>query len=297
MIIGANLPDLDVLAYFAGPGADLEWRRGWTHGVLALTLLPFLLTGALLALYRFSGRLRRRAAVSMDPRQLLLLASVALLSHPFLDTLNTYGVRWLMPFSGTWFYGDTLFIIDPWVWLALSVGVYLSWRRERMGREGSTRPAQASLAAVVVYMAAMAVSGWVARAIIGREVAAISGKPVEGVMAGPAPLDPTVKRFVVEQDGDYRVGTFRWLSQPHVGGHDVLTYPRGRPSHPAFEAALSTEPARRFLVWARYPTFEVRQSGPGQYVVTFIDLRYARGPDDSFGALSVPVTLKSAPDP
>ncbi len=63
----------------------------------------------------------------MIPRELLFLSYVAVISHPFLDTLNTYGVRWLMPFSAEWFYGDTLFIIDPWVWLALALGLYSAW--------------------------------------------------------------------------------------------------------------------------------------------------------------------------
>ena len=255
-------------------------------------MLPFLLTGSLLALYRFSSHIRRRATVSVNRRQLLLLSSVAILSHPFLDTLNTYGVRWLMPFSGKWFYGDTLFIIDPWVWLALVVGVCLSWRRERLLLNGSTHPARGGLIVVVLYMAAMAASGWMARGIIGREVAALSAKPVESVMAGPAPLDPTVKRFVVEQKGNYRVGTFGWLDRPHVNRTEVLSYPRGRPSHPAFDVALQSESARRFMVWARFPTFEVQAAGDNHYVVHFVDLRYARGPDDSFGTLSVPVTLK-----
>src|ERR671911_280763 len=52
LVVGANLPDIDVLAYFGGPGADLEWRRGWTHGVLALLILPWLLAGGLLMLHR-----------------------------------------------------------------------------------------------------------------------------------------------------------------------------------------------------------------------------------------------------
>jgi len=36
--------------------------------------------------------------------------------HPTLDWLNTYGMRWLMPFSGRWFYGDAVFIVDPGCW-------------------------------------------------------------------------------------------------------------------------------------------------------------------------------------
>ena len=33
---------------------------------------------------------------------------LAVLSHPLLDLLNTYGTRVLEPFSNRWFYGDTL---------------------------------------------------------------------------------------------------------------------------------------------------------------------------------------------
>ena len=84
--------------------------------MLALALLPFILT-VLLLLVRLASRLRRRwtSSAPISIGQLLLLSFIAVLSHPILDTLNTYGVRWLMPLSGEWFYGDTLFIIDPWV--------------------------------------------------------------------------------------------------------------------------------------------------------------------------------------
>jgi inner membrane protein len=129
LLIGANLPDVDVLAYLDGPLADLQFRRGWTHGVLALALWPFLLTGAVLLLDRVVRGLTHASLPSpVRPGQVLRLATIAVLSHPILDTLNTYGVRWLMPLSGRWFYGDTLFIVDPWVWLALGTGVLLAGR-------------------------------------------------------------------------------------------------------------------------------------------------------------------------
>ena len=96
----------------------------------------------------------RERASGVNPSQLLLLSTIATLSHPALDTLNTYGVRWLMPFNGRWFYGDTLFIVDPWVWLALAIGVILS----RPAR-GFTRPAKIALWISLAYASAMAVSG------------------------------------------------------------------------------------------------------------------------------------------
>ena len=39
---------------------------------------------------------------------LLLACFLAVLSHPLLDLMNTYGTRVLEPFSHRWFYADTL---------------------------------------------------------------------------------------------------------------------------------------------------------------------------------------------
>ena len=125
-------------------------------------------------------RLRREAPPSgVRPGQLLLLSCVSILSHPVLDTLNTYGVRWLMPFSGRWFYGDTLFIVDPWLWLALGVGVFLS----RRGR--TTRSARVALWLAFGYAMAMAVGAVAARRIAAAELASISGAPVDRLIGVP----------------------------------------------------------------------------------------------------------------
>ena len=40
LIVGANLPDIDVVSFVAGNDAALGFRRGWTHGPPALVLLP-----------------------------------------------------------------------------------------------------------------------------------------------------------------------------------------------------------------------------------------------------------------
>ena len=42
-VIGANLPDIDAATYFLGGDLALGFRRGWTHGVLAMAVLPPLL--------------------------------------------------------------------------------------------------------------------------------------------------------------------------------------------------------------------------------------------------------------
>ncbi|NTX09246.1 metal-dependent hydrolase [Myxococcus sp. CA051A] len=136
LVIGANLPDVDAVFALAGSDASLYWRRGWTHGVLALSLWPFVLTGLMLLWDRFVRRRRRPDLAPARVGPLLLLSTVSVLSHPALDWLNTYGVRLLMPFDGTWFYGDTLFIVDPWVWLLAGAAVIMADARTRKSVAG-----------------------------------------------------------------------------------------------------------------------------------------------------------------
>ena len=62
----------------------------------------------------------------MSPKWLLILSFIAILTHPSLDWLNNYGVRLLMPVSDRWFYGDAVFIVDPWLWGILAAGVMLA---------------------------------------------------------------------------------------------------------------------------------------------------------------------------
>ena len=132
LILGANAPDIDAVTMFVSRDLSLGFRRGWTHGALAMIVLPLVLTGFLLLLDRAVAAWRGR-----EPRAragpLLALSTVAVLSHPALDWLNTYGVRFLMPFDGTWFYGDALFIIDPWVWLLAATPVVLARSASRVG--------------------------------------------------------------------------------------------------------------------------------------------------------------------
>jgi len=131
LLIGANAPDVDVVAYFGDPFQSLELRRGLTHGVLALAILPFAVTGLVLLWDRVVRRKRRPDAEPARAGPLLGLAALAVLTHPALDWLNNYGIRWLMPFDTRWFYGDAVFIIDPWIWLGLGGVAFLAYSRSR----------------------------------------------------------------------------------------------------------------------------------------------------------------------
>ena len=129
LMITANLPDVDVFV-FATSVPSVAFRRGWTHGIVAQVLLPILFAAVMMAIERV--RPSRDPSVRARWGWLLLLSYVGVLSHVGLDLLNNYGVRLLMPFSNHWFYGDTLFIADPWLWAALGAGLWLARTRRRV---------------------------------------------------------------------------------------------------------------------------------------------------------------------
>ena len=136
LVIGANLPDIDGFTMVLGADRSLFLRRGLTHGVIALAVLPWLLAGAMVL---WDKQVRRRRHPDKEPAKfypLLALSYVSVLSHPLLDWMNTYGVRVLMPFDGRWFYGDTLFIIDPWLWLLTAAAVVMADARARWSIAG-----------------------------------------------------------------------------------------------------------------------------------------------------------------
>jgi inner membrane protein len=119
LIVGANLPDIDGVTYLVGGDLGLYFRRGWTHGLPAIAFWALLLAGALSLLGR--GRARFGA--------LFWLSLLAVATHPALDWLNNYGMRWLLPLDGRWFYGDAVYIIDPWIWLGLGGALFLATSR------------------------------------------------------------------------------------------------------------------------------------------------------------------------
>jgi inner membrane protein len=134
LFMGVNAPDVDILSTLGPDQASLAFRRGWTHGVLALALWPFVLTGVLLAWDRYVRLRRRPDSAPARAGPLLGLTALAVLTHPALDWLNNYGMRWLMPFSGEWFYGDALVVIDPWIWLSLGGAAFLTFGRVKLAR-------------------------------------------------------------------------------------------------------------------------------------------------------------------
>src|SRR6266542_3115614 len=123
-VLAANSPDADIVALIFGRWVFLQQHRGISHSIVGACLLAlalpliFCLGDALLA--RARNRERR-----VKLPGLLLASVVATATHPLMDWSNNYGVRPLLPWNPRWFYGDFVFIIDPFIWLVLGGAAFL----------------------------------------------------------------------------------------------------------------------------------------------------------------------------
>jgi inner membrane protein len=265
LMIASNLPDVDVMAFATGTPA-VALRRGWTHGILAQCCLPVVLTLIVMGVARY------RPAPHGAPRarwaDLLLLSYVGVILHVLMDLLNTYGVRLLMPLDQRWFYGDVLFIVDPWLWGILAAGMWAARRRR------SPTPARASLAMAGVYVLVMLLSARVARAEIADRWRQVEGRVPQALMVGPVPVTPMQRQVIIDAGDHYETGVFTWMprriqfSRNVVGKHD---------GDPRVAVARQAPNIRAFLVWSRFP-FWTFQSVEGGTRVTVGDMRFAGGP-------------------
>jgi inner membrane protein len=262
LMIAANLPDIDVLA-FVSDTPPVALRRGWTHGVLAQALLPVMLTAIFVLLDKWRPA-RSTETRRFRPLALLALCYAGVLSHVGMDWLNNYGVRLLMPFSRQWFYGDAVFIVDPWLWLILGAGVGVSYRRR------SRAEARGAVMLATAYILLMVVSASAARTRVAEAWTRANGRPPDALMVGPVPVNPFRKTIIVDGGRYYERGTFTWL--PMRIAFDPAHVPKGS-DLPAVREVQANPQFRALLVWARFPFYSVTPAD-GSLRVTLADMRF-----------------------
>ena len=265
LIIAANLPDIDAVATLLGGHQHLAIRRGITHGPIAMLLLPIILSAIMIGYDRWQNNrgTRPEKRLPLHSGWLLALAYIGTLSHPALDWLNNYGIRLLEPFSSQWFYGDTLFIIDIWVWIALIFGVWLSRRREKAGRTDWRKPATAAFFAIFLYIVANGLLSSHAESEAKKLVIArydqTATMPDPLVVANAVPI-AFWRREIAWRDafemgkGEYQLGQGASI--------DSKTYPHNMDSLSATADAVAHDrDAGDFLFWARMPFAEKDKAG------------------------------------
>lgn len=300
LIVGANLPDIDAVVTVLGRDTSLMLRRGWTHGVLAMVVLPLMLAGLMWAWDR------RKPPDELDTPfhlgRIIGLSYLGVWSHPFLDWMNTYGVRLLMPFDGRWFYGDTLFIIDPWFWLLTAAAVVVARSDSRRSLVGwlmlavlgsllifvfpgvpllsqvlwgigvativlLRRRRRPDVAPVVarLSLAALVIHVGFAFGLARMAENAWANEPgLIEAQSNPIPTVPFEQRVVLVFENRYRV------VPPHGEPFEVL---REKPDE-VVRAALDAPSIAGFVNWVRFPYWEKRQLDGGGWEVTIRDLRY-----------------------
>lgn len=249
LIIGANLPDVDAACFFWLEGTEhLAFRRGITHGPPALVLLPLVLAGMLWGWDRWQTKRGTRPEARLPVRfgWLYAMAFIGCLSHPFFDWLNVYGIRLLEPFSSQWFYGDTLFIIDVWLWALLITSVWWSRRWEKRGGEWM-RPARVGIAAVLAYIGINAgLTG------LNHETRGTRTEPYpQAYISAPVPLAFWRREQIA------RLYDGRWISSDWDGTDFGYGYANSKAAQCKLpdlsQARRSNSQLYAFLFWSRAP--------------------------------------------
>lgn len=283
LVLAANAPDIDVVAWAWGSLAYLRYHRGLTHSVAAVPLLAAL-TVAVMWLLR-----RRKERFPWGRTCLVALVGVA--SHPLFDYTNVYGIRPWLPFSNIWYSWDIVSIVDVWVWAVLVVCLAGPAFGRLISGEIGARPGTGKGAAVfaLLFLAAW----WGARDLLHRRAvnmleahlygfnpgSALDSDPARTraaapplrVAAFPNPTNPLVWRGFVETEGLYQTVSFNVLRPLDPTRGQVFYKPEDAS---VLEAALRSPTASEFAAFARYRRATVNRREEG-YRVVFTDFRFS----------------------
>ena len=284
LMLASNLPDVDV-AVFATDTLAMSFRRGWTHGVLAIAVLPALFAGGMLAwdAWRRRSHPRRKPASAAG---VLLLSYVGMGVHIFMDWLNSYGIRLLKPLSDRWFYGDALYIFDPILYVIFAGAIIAGRAAAARHSTSPSRPAQTALVIAGVYMVLMLASNWWARAEVNQQLTR-AGRGNARFMVTPVFGNPLRREVIIDLGDRYEKGYLWFDPAPHFrpAGYGVPT----NRAHPAVLHAAQTARIQAFLMWSRFPFFVVDRTG-GRTRVFVNDYRYS-GPSGQDGWATQSVVL------
>ena len=246
------LPDLDILWPFADPVSAFTWHRGYTHALAVLVVATPVVAWA---------AVRFHPATRPFRRGWLLLAFLALVTHPLLDCFTVYGTQIFLPFSDLPVGWSTIFIIDPAFSVPVILGVLAALVLSRERGLGH-RLNHAGLALGVAWLALTLVI----KAHVDRVAGDSLPAGVTGYFTTPSPFNAVLWRVVaMTADGRYLEGYYSLLdSEPRVSfvsradGHERLE-------------PLRSEAAVARLIWFSRGFFSARELGSGEIVLS--DLR------------------------
>lgn len=277
------LPDVDVLFSVGGDYFDqLVTHRGITHSLLFAPVM-----GPLLGLAAWWWRRpRENPPGGAGPWAWILVATLALLSHPLLDLLTPYGTQLLLPFSNARFALNVMPIIDPLYTLLLAGGLIAAARGW---------PHQAPAVAVATLVLSCAYIGYAAHLnqaaerLASRQLAAAGVRPV-ALAAFPTILQIHYRRVVARTPEEDRVGFVSMWRPCEIQWHRA---PR-RAAPDTVAEFLATREGRIFhwftMGWARYRV----EPGPEGSSLVATDLRYGFTDDPNRSIFTASADLDSS---
>ncbi len=284
LLLAANAPDCDIVTWAAGSAAFLRYHRHITHSFFAI---PFL---ALLPVLLVSLFVRKR----LDWKRAYAVSLIGVATHPILDSLNVYGVRWFLPFSGEWVRFDLAYIVDLWIWAILLFAVLAPALSKLVSSEIGGRPSGGrglaifALCFVALYCGARYFLH--ERAINILDSRLYDGQAPLRLAAIPGPASPFVWVGLVETRAAYTLYRLNVLGEfdPATGRTFYKAQP-GPEETAAAEAAMQTEAFRAFLGFSQYPLWRftaVEDEQPGIRVEA-MDLRFGDPANPRFVASAV----------
>lgn len=130
--LASNFPDLDLFFshLLPAPLGYMLHHRGHTHTLLYAFPQAILLTAAICLCWPAARKLlkeSRSARIGMT-----LAVGLGFVSHIAMDYLNSYGVHPFHPFDSRWFYGDLVFIVEPFFWILFGVPMAMTIQRSKL---------------------------------------------------------------------------------------------------------------------------------------------------------------------
>jgi inner membrane protein len=289
LVVGANLPDIDVAWSFGGSARYLQYHRGVTHSLLGVTILAAALATALYGLGRRAAP--KKNVPPINGRWLFGTCLAATATHLLMDYTNAYGIRPFLPFSGRWYAWDIAPIVD----LVLLAVLVAGWALPALfrlvseevgaGKPSSRRGAIVSLACVVLLWGLRDSSH---RRVLGQMDSHNYGDELPlRLGAFPTTGNPFRWTGVAETDSAFHLLSASALDDDVDVEHAEL-FRKPAPSA-ALDAAKRTRTGATFYDFARFPWAEVVETDEG-FEVTVRDLRFA-APDSERRGFEIRIRL------
>lgn len=271
LMLAANAPDCDIVTAPWGAVNYLHYHRHITHAFLTIPLMALL---AVLVVRPFARK-------AFDWKLTYGVALVGAASHPLLDWMNAYGIRFFLPFSGKWYALSVSSLTDFWILGMLLLAAVAPWFSRLVSSEIGARPGSGRGWAITA-LCFLALCGAGRYMFRERALAVLNARLYGGlepvrVEALPGPLNPLRWQGLAETGPFYSVFDVNLLDEfdPTSGRVFYKPEPDARQTAAA-EAARKTDAFRAFLDFSQYPywRFTAVEQPENGILVEVMDLRF-----------------------